>query len=211
MAVISKNHLVKNLAHITTLVRVILIFCAIALLFHNGSPYCILGSMILFLALLLDGVDGILARKFNANSKVGALIDTLGDRITENTFLVFLAYKQLIPLFVPIIFISRSFLSDFVRSLALQRGIGTFALNTSLLGRCLVASKTSRAIYLILKFMVFFIGAFMITWPDMKICEVALPLAIFYGAMIITAMNLVRFAVLLWDSRKILEETFCAD
>ncbi len=211
MAVRNKNNLVKNLAHITTLVRVILIFCAIALLFHNGSRYCLWGIIVLLLALTLDGVDGILARKFDANSKVGALIDTLGDRITENAFLVFLAYKKLIPLFVPIIFISRSFISDFVRFLALQKGIGTFALNTSLLGRYLVASKASRAIYLILKFMVFFIGAFMITHPDMKICEVALPLSIYYGAIIITAINLVRFAVLLWDSRKILKETFCAD
>ena len=211
MVVRSKNTLLKNLAHITTLVRVILLFCAIVLLFHNGSRYCIWGGMVLLLAFLLDGVDGILARKFDANSKTGALVDTLGDRITENAFLVFLAYKKLVPLFVPMIFISRSFISDFVRSLAFQKGISTFSLNTSLLGRCLVASKTSRIAYLILKFTVFFLGVFIIAYPDMKICRFTLPLSIFYSAIIITMINLVRFVVLLWDSRKILKEAFYID
>ena len=211
MAIKSTKNLLKNLANIITMVRVILIFCAIALLFHDGSRYCIWGILVLLLAFLLDGVDGIIARKFDANSKAGALVDTLGDRITENAFLVFLAYKKLIPLFVPMIFISRSFISDFVRSLAFQKGVCTFSLNTSLLGRCLVASKTSRAIYLILKFMVFFLGVFIITYPDMKICRFTLPLSIFYGAIIITVINLVRFVILLWDSRKILKEAFCID
>lgn len=163
------------------------------------------------LAFLLDGVDGVVARKFNVDSKTGALIDTLGDRITENVFLVFLAYKKLIPLFVPMVFISRSFISDFVRFLIFQKGISTFSINTSLLGRCLIASRTSRIAYLILKFMVFFLGAFIIIYPDMKTYRPTLLVSIFYGAIIIVAINIVRFAALLWDSRKILKETFDAN
>ena len=193
------------------MVRIILIFCAIVLLFHDGSRYCIWGIMVLLLAFLLDGVDGIIARKFDANNKIGSLIDTLGDRITENILLVFLVYKNLIPLFVPLIFISRAFISDFIRLLAFQKGISTFSVNTSLLGRCLVASKTSRTIYLILKFIVFLLGSFVITYPDMEISRFVLPVSIFYGAIIITVINLVRFAMLLWDSRKILKEAFYID
>jgi len=210
MALKSRKKLLRNLANITTLIRVILIFFAISFLFHNGSRFCIWGIMVLLLAFLLDGVDGIMAKKFDANNKVGDLIDTLGDRITENTLLVFLVYKNLIPLFVPLIFITRSFISDFVRFLAFQKGIKTFLINTSYLGYCLVASKSSRIIYLVLKFTVFLLGAFIIAYPDIGICTFILPQVVFYSAIIITIINLVRFTVLLWDSRMILRETFYA-
>jgi len=70
----------------------------------------------LFFAFLLDGIDGLLARRFNNSNNIGSFIDTLGDRITENIILVFLAYKKLIPLFIPVVFISRSFIADFIRS-----------------------------------------------------------------------------------------------
>jgi len=201
---INKN-LLRNLPNFITLIRVILIFYAISFLFYNGSIW---GIIALLLAFLLDGVDGVLARRLVVDNKVGSLTDTLGDRITENTLLVFFAYKRLIPLFVPLIFISRSFISDYIRFLAFQKGIGTFLLNTSCLGRYLVASKTSRTIYLLLKFLVFILGAFIIAYPDIEMSKLILPKIIFYTAIIATLVNILRFMVLLFDTRKILRETF---
>jgi CDP-diacylglycerol---glycerol-3-phosphate 3-phosphatidyltransferase len=201
---INKN-LLRNLPNFITLARVVLIFYAISCLFYNGSIW---GIIALLAAFLLDGVDGVLARKLAVDNKVGSFTDTLGDRITENTLLVFLAYKRLIPLFVPLIFISRSFISDFIRFLAFQKGIGTFLINTSCLGRSLVASKTSRTVYLFLKFSVFILGAFIIVYPDIEISKLILPKIIFYAAVIATLVNLLRFMALLFDARKILRETF---
>jgi CDP-diacylglycerol--glycerol-3-phosphate 3-phosphatidyltransferase len=205
MAVKSNKDLLRNLPNIITLMRVILIFCVIFFLFHNGSIW---GIIALLSAFLLDGVDGIIARRLNVDNKVGSLADTLGDRITENTLLVFFAYKRLIPLFIPLIFISRSFISDFIRFLTFQRGIGTFSVNTSRIGGYFVASKTSRAIYLILKFLVFILGSFIITYPDIEICKFILPRLIFYTAIIVTLVNILRFVALVFDTRKILRETF---
>ena len=206
MAIKSNKNLVSNIPNIVTLARVILIFCAITLLLHDGSILCVWGILVLLLALLLDGADGILARKLSVNNKIGPLIDTLGDRITENAFLVFLVYKNLIPLFIPLVFMSRSFISDFIRCLAFQKGIDTFSLNTSCIGRCLVASKTSRAVYLILKFMVFLLASFVIAYPELEICRVFVPKLVLYAAIIATLINVLRFVALVLDSRKILEE-----
>ena len=186
--------------------RVVLIFFAIAFLFHSGSSFCMWGIVALSLSFLLDGVDGVIARKFSMDNNTGALIDTLGDRITENTLLIFFVYKNLIPLFIPLIFISRSFIADFIRCLAFQKGIGTFSLNTSWLGRCFVASKSSRTIYLILKFMLFLLGSFIITYPDLELCKFFLLKLVFYIAIVITLISILRFFVLVSDSWGILKE-----
>lgn len=210
MAKLSKRNLVKNLANIATLIRVVMVFIAIALLIYSNTTVCIWGFIILFFSFLLDGFDGILARKFKTSNNTGSLIDTLGDRITENVMIVFLAYKNLIPLFVPLVFISRSFIADFIRFLSYCKGIGTFSINNSKFGVYVVASKTSRVIYLLMKFLVFLLGAFIIVYPSRKIFyKISLSSFLFHMTIILTIMNVLRFMALLFDSRKILKEIFC--
>ena len=43
------------------------------------------------IAFALDGVDGYVARKFHEESKFGALLDIMGDRIVENTYWILFA------------------------------------------------------------------------------------------------------------------------
>lgn len=206
--IINKN-LLKNLANIVTLIRVTLIFVVIFLLLGDNYKLHIWAVMILFFAFLLDGIDGTLARKFKTSNNIGSLVDTLGDRITENVFLVFLAYKRLIPLFIPLVFIFRSFIVDFIRFLAFNRGIGTFLINKSKFGFYIVASKTSRVIYLLLKFLVFLLGAFVIIYPDRKIfSKFSLSATLFHTAIVLISINILRFLLLVFDSRKILKEIF---
>ncbi len=199
----------KNLANGVTMLRIILVLAAVLLLDSSRAPERAAGLVFLISVFLLDGVDGFLARRFRSSNNVGALLDTLGDRIAENTVLVLLAYKRIIPLFVPLIFITRSFLADFVRSLAFKRGIGTFSVNASDMGYYLVASKVSRTVYLILKLIFFLFGACIIVAPDLKFsCFLIASGTLFCFSLVLVGVNLVRFLALLYDARLILKEEF---
>jgi phosphatidylglycerophosphate synthase len=204
-----KTKLIRNSSHLITLARVIMIFIAVGLLSSRSVTVRMAGALTLFPAFLLDGVDGFLARRFNTANNVGSLIDTLGDRITENVLLIFFACRQLIPMFVPLVFLSRSFIADFIRFLAFKEGIGTFSINKSKFGFYIVGSKTSRVAYLLLKFMIFLSGAAVIADPRGEIVsKLSLPAFVFYGAIFLTAVNILRFFGLLFDSREILREAF---
>jgi len=172
-------------------------------------------GLLIFIA-LLDWIDGYIARKYTISSKLGGLIDTLGDRITENLLLIFFAYKQLIPLPVPLIFIARSFVADFIRYLGHQNGISTFSINRSKLGIIFVASRTSRVLYLILKIAIFFLGGAILVIEtlivdhgfDLHALLMNLTYFIFYGSIALVLFNLLRFVLLVYDSRFILKRTF---
>lgn len=204
----------RNAANLVVLLRVALALAAVALLGAEASAARLAGLALLALAALLDGLDGYLARRLAIASRVGGLLDTLGDRITENVLLVFLAHQKVIPLAVPILFLTRSFLADFVRSLHDRRGVsGTFAMNVSWVGRTLVASRTSRAGYLLLKFAVFLGGGALLALsaPDGGQAggpPELLAAGVYWGAVLAAAVNVLRFAALLHDSRAVLREAF---
>jgi phosphatidylglycerophosphate synthase len=204
--------MVRNAANLVVLLRTALVFPTLYLLDAGSRDLRGCGVLLLAAVFLMDGLDGWAARRLGISSATGGLLDTLGDRIAENLFLVFLAWKRLVPLAVPLIFITRSFVSDFVRGLLFQRGIGTFDVNVSRLGRLLVASKTSRAVYLACKFTVFLLGA-VVLWLEAPLPGVGgsgawLRPAVWWGSLAATAMNLVRFALLVHDSRGVLREEF---
>ena len=60
----------------------------------------------------LDAVDGWVARKRNETSETGAVLDTLADRIIENTFFIYFTVQGLIPVWMPLAVMARGFLSD---------------------------------------------------------------------------------------------------
>lgn len=205
----------KNAAHLVVLLRTLLAFVAVILLGGASVPIRASGFVLLVVAAILDGVDGHLARRFGVATPVGARLDTLGDRITENLLFVFLALRGLVPAFVPIFFVTRSFVADFVRSLHANDGLDTFAMNESFLGRHLVASRWSRAAYLGLKFAVFLAGAAALVvnpaagadpswvgpWAFLADQTWNLSLAV-------VVFSAVRFILLLHDSRRILRREF---
>jgi phosphatidylglycerophosphate synthase len=204
----------RNAANLVVLVRMALALVAVALLSAGAGRVRVAGLLLLALAAFLDGLDGYLARRLAIVSPVGALLDTLGDRVTENALFVFLAYEGLVPLAVPLLFLTRSFLADFLRSLHDRRGVsGTFAMNTSRIGRALVASRTSRAGYLLLKFGVFLGGGTLLAFAgpgqrtDAGLLHF-LAAGVYWGAILAVGINLLRFAALLHDSRSVLRQEF---
>ena len=206
----------KYIANLIVFFRVALIFIIVPLLNSFSLQSRITGLLLLVSAVILDWLDGYCARKFKSASLLGGMLDTLGDRITENLLLIFFAYKRLIPVYVPLIFVSRSLISDFIRYLYLSRGIHTFSINKSKLGMLMVASRPSRALYLVFKVAVFFLGGVILigelvpegAWLGLESVLVSLRNWIFYASILLVFFNLLRFILLIYDSRSILKEEF---
>jgi len=101
-------------------------------------------------AIVLDAVDGYVARRYQLATPLGAQIDILGDRILENLYFTFFAVSGLISVWVPLLFFVRGTLTDFLRGLAARSGRSGFGKDSMLQtwwGRELVASRWSRATY----------------------------------------------------------------
>ena len=58
--------------------------------------------------ILLDALDGWVARKLNEASKVGSIIDILGDRIVENAYWIVFAVYGWVNICIPLIVMTRS-------------------------------------------------------------------------------------------------------
>jgi len=202
----------KNLANAIVLFRVTLVFVAICFLNAESLALEITGTAILAISMLLDWVDGYIAQKFNICSKVGALMDTLGDRITENLPLIFFACQHILPLYVPLIFITRSFLADFIRLLNFQHWLSTFAVNTSFGGKLFVASRPSRALYLCAKIILIFTACLALIAPQLpgapSLNQQNLSGAITWLSAFTVAFCLLRFVFLVYDSRTIIKQEF---
>jgi len=203
----------KNLANGIVVVRVLLVFLVMALLSAYDPVSRILGLVLLIVVALLDWVDGYVAHTLKISSKVGGLLDTMGDRITENLLFIFFAYKGLIPLYVPLFYIPRSFVADFIRTLSFSSGLSTFEVNTSAWGKFLVASSFSRVLYLAMKIGIFFFGGFLLVLQSMNVDMRAawvqtLQDGVVGLAVVTVAVSALRFVFLVYDSRAILKREF---
>lgn len=110
------------MANIITITRVILAFIAVGLLFIDISKAYWAAFVLTIIVIWMDGLDGYVARKFNETSKFGALLDILSDRIVENTYWVTFAVLGWLPLWVPLVVLTRGIITDGLRSLALEQG-----------------------------------------------------------------------------------------
>jgi phosphatidylglycerophosphate synthase len=110
-------------------------------------------------AIVLDAVDGYVARRTGQTTALGAALDILGDRVVEDSYLIFFAAAGLISFWIPVVFIVRGAATDFLRSVAHGRGMTPFGGSGGMLrtwwGRHLVGSRWSRAAYGILKAVMF--------------------------------------------------------
>ena len=103
-------------ANVVSVSRVVLTFWVISVLGrHPGLDVLLIGTIALIIC--LDGVDGYIARKRAETSEVGGVLDTLADRLIENTFFLYFSVQGLIPVWMPIVVMCRGFLTDAVQRL----------------------------------------------------------------------------------------------
>ena len=125
------------LANAITIFRILLTFGVVILL---GNHRMLDIGMIFTIALvfILDALDGYIARKRDETSKLGEVLDTVADRIVENTFWIYFTAIGLIPVWMPIVVMARGFITD-----SLQQFFGypqsgwTHALTRSRISRAL--------------------------------------------------------------------------
>lgn len=208
----------NTVANAITAARVVLVFIVIAVWSRDGvveSGWLDLAMVpLLAWAIFMDTLDGWAARKLHEASKAGALFDIAGDRIVELALWTFFAVKRdpagvpFVPFWVPLVIITRTILTDMIRSVAFGQGktpFGANELQTSAWARQLVSSRWSRASYGILKAVSFCALGLLLAWPRVS------PSADFAawartavdGLVYLTAaFAIVRAVPVLWEGRR---------
>jgi CDP-diacylglycerol--glycerol-3-phosphate 3-phosphatidyltransferase len=151
-----------SLANLITLARLPLLLIVVGLLFVPSFGGRLLGLGLLIVLFLLDWFDGYVARLRREVTEIGAVLDIALDRSVENVLWISFTYLGLAPLWVPIVFLIRSFVVDGIRGAALAQGKSGFGMMHSAAGRFLVASRFMRALYGLAKGVSF--GFLYLTW-----------------------------------------------
>lgn len=150
------------LANLITLARLPLLLIVVGILFIPRFGVRLFGLALLIVLFLMDWFDGYVARLRNEVTELGAVLDIALDRSVENVLWITFMYLGLVPLWVPMVFLIRSFVVDGIRGVALARGKSGFGMMHSRLGRFLVASRFMRALYGLAKGVIF--GLLYLTW-----------------------------------------------
>jgi CDP-diacylglycerol--glycerol-3-phosphate 3-phosphatidyltransferase len=154
------------MANLVTLGRLLLLLVVAWIYYLPPSPWQFVNFFLTIVIFISDGLDGYIARKRNEASLFGALFDIAGDRITELTLWIVAADNDLVPIWVPLVFIIRGVIVDTIRSSkALAQGVTPFALMSSPVGKFLVAGRFMRVFYAIVKACAFSGLALLLPFP----------------------------------------------
>lgn len=141
---------VRILANLITVARLVLLFIVIWLI-YIGNVQVVTACMVLIAVVFAsDGLDGWVARRRKSASSFGAVFDILGDRIVENALWVIFADLDLVPVWVPLLVLTRGFIVDGLRSLSYSAGMTPFGENNMMrspLTEWLTAGRFMRAFF----------------------------------------------------------------
>ena len=141
----------KNSANIVSVSRIFVAFASVGLLFINTTNAYIWAIILAGIAFSMDAVDGYLARKFGQASQLGAVLDIMGDRIVEAIYWIVFATLGWLSIIFPIICVTRAFVTDNIRSIALTKGMTPFGMQTTSWGKFICASKFMKTTYAVAK------------------------------------------------------------
>lgn len=117
------------MANLITVGRLILLFVVIWMIYHGDVQVIELCMLLIIVVFASDGLDGWVARKRGSTSAFGAVFDIAGDRVVENVLWIIFADLDLVPIWVPLLVVTRGFLVDGLRSLSLMQGMTPFGAN----------------------------------------------------------------------------------
>ncbi len=136
-----------SLANIITLSRLPLLLLVVVLLYLPWSWPLFAALALLPILFLMDWFDGYVARYKDQVTDLGSVLDIALDRVVENVLWIAFAHQGRVPVWIPILFIIRSFVVDGLRSYALAKGFSAFGMMHSRWGRFLVSSRLMRGLY----------------------------------------------------------------
>ena len=143
------------LANWITLSRFPLLLAIVLNLYLGTASMRLAGVAVLFAGLMLDTVDGVVARKTGKTSLFGSVLDIAADRTYELVLWVVFADLRLIPIAIPLIVIARTTLTDAFRSIGVGQGKAPFEQHRTALSRFLVGSTWMRTGYAVTKVLTF--------------------------------------------------------
>lgn len=201
-----------NIANMITLARVALLFVAVYLLFQ-GTTSKVIAFFIIIAIICLDFFDGFFARKLKIASKLGGVLDIVGDRIVENILWVVFAFLGLIQIWIPMVVLTRGFITDSIRSVALAKGMTAFGKETMMegkIGRLIVSSNFSRFAYAAFKVASFAMLSLMAILKDVPDYSEMLPsLARITSCIVLAtvAFCVIRAIPVIYDGRRLIAES----
>lgn len=145
------------MANFISIFRIFIMFLAVYLIYSavgNTTAY-VWALLLTIIAFALDGVDGYVARKLHEESKFGALLDIMGDRIVENTYWVLFAVMGWISILFPLIALTRGFVTDTIRSAAMEKGFTPFGMQVNPICKWITGSRFMRISYAVAKVVAF--------------------------------------------------------
>lgn len=140
------------MANLITLARLLLLIAVVLIAYQPYSYWHFVNVALLILVFVSDGLDGYVARKRNEATVFGAMFDIASDRMTELTMWIVLVDLDIVPVWVPLVFIIRGTIVDTIRaSQVTTEKQMPFSMLESPLGKWLVGGKFMRAFYAVLK------------------------------------------------------------
>ncbi len=139
---------------------------------HNAAQFALLTLVVI----VLDGVDGIVARKLNQATEFGAKLDIFADRLVELAYWYFFAYIGVLHIWVFWFFLVRGVAVDYLTRRD-SKPLGDSFLRSS---------RFMRGAYGTLKLLSF---ALLILIPAYTISEINLSLVVTYLTVFICALR----------------------
>jgi CDP-diacylglycerol---glycerol-3-phosphate 3-phosphatidyltransferase len=138
------------MANLITIARLALLFITIWLIYAGNVQVITASIFLLLIVFASDGLDGWVARRRKSTSEFGAFFDIAGDRIVENALWVVFADLDLIPIWIPLLVLTRGFLVDGLRAISYSEGKTAFGANNMMrspLTQWLTAGRFMRALF----------------------------------------------------------------
>ncbi|MCB0078208.1 MAG: CDP-alcohol phosphatidyltransferase family protein [Anaerolineales bacterium] len=143
------------MANIISLSRLILLALAVILLYMAGPVPKIIAFVLTVIIIVMDGIDGMVARARGEVSELGAVMDIAIDRVVENVYWIVFAHIGVVPVWVALVVVSRGIITDAIRGFVLARGETAFEMMKTPWARWLVSGRPMRAFYGAIKAVVF--------------------------------------------------------
>jgi len=144
-----------NLANLITVLRFPLLVVVVVLLYFGGTVGQLIDAPLIVALILMDSLDGIVARRRDEQTLIGSALDIAADRAVEIVLWVTYAHLRLVSVIIPLTVIIRGALTDSIRNVALQHGQSAHSMMRSGWGRWLVASGYMRSGYGVVKAVAF--------------------------------------------------------
>ncbi|MCK4730079.1 MAG: CDP-alcohol phosphatidyltransferase family protein [Candidatus Aenigmarchaeota archaeon] len=167
-----------NFANAISIARVLLLPVYILILLYGDIFLKNLAILLCLIIFFMDFLDGWVAVKFNLKTKIGSHVDVIADRITELSFWLFFLSLGLVPLWAPLIVISRGMITDLIRAQALMKQKGTYDMIKTKTGKLIVSSRAMRGFYGISKMMLFMFLTASLTINSQLIHDIISPLIV---------------------------------